>query len=277
MAVKKPLILPCLMDQVMRTDLAHIKAHFESSLEILTIEDGVRSGLLEDAINYALFSGGKRIRPLLVMAYADFCAPGSYKKALPAALAVEMIHTYSLIHDDLPSMDNDDFRRGRLSTHRRFDEATAILAGDALIADAFYVLSGAPIFAREQCQELAFAAGRRGLVSGQVRDLTASNSDTSFESWLLTNQAKTGYLFRASAALGALSAGANKSAVIEARRFGALFGESFQIKDDMDDDQGLSSVTTREKLEIRLQENLSVLTANLPKNALLSHLINLTF
>jgi geranylgeranyl diphosphate synthase type II len=241
-----------------------------------------RSKILNEAIEYALSSGGKRLRPLLVLSSAGAFTErnNAQKAALPAALAVEYVHTYSLIHDDLPAMDNDDYRRGRLSTHRRFDEATAILAGDALLADAFFLLTKAPINALLQCQELALAAGRTGLVGGQAEDLAGSKGLTSKDQWLRINQAKTGRLFEACAVLGALSAGADKRAVENARSFGRIFGESFQLKDDLDDNQGLLKVCSKADVGKWLQHNIekmraiSQLTSN--QSALLP-LISLTF
>jgi geranylgeranyl diphosphate synthase type II len=239
-----------------------------------------RAKILNEAINYALSSGGKRLRPLLVLASARAAGNKSIKAAIPAALAVEYVHTYSLIHDDLPAMDNDDYRRGRLSTHRRFDEATAILAGDALLADAFYLLTKAPVNALLQCQELALAAGRTGLVGGQAEDLAGTKEIFSKVQWLSTNQAKTGRLFEACAVLGALSAGADNNAVEAARSFGKIFGESFQLKDDLDDNQGLARVCARSELEQWLKSNVekmhAISTKTCDQNALLQ-LIRLTF
>lgn len=216
--------------------LHELKRIFSSELEkSLTKSPSKR---LDEALRYALLGEGKRLRPLLVLLSAEAFSKEDrkefvLKRAMPAALAVEYIHTYSLIHDDLPSMDNDDYRRGRLSLHRRFDEALAILAGDALQADAFFMLAQAPLNQALQCFELAHAAGRHGLVCGQAEDLANSHE------WLIIHANKTARLFEACVVLGALSQGAQKKELEPYRVFGHHFGMAFQIKDDMDDKQGI--------------------------------------
>ncbi|HXW59991.1 MAG TPA: polyprenyl synthetase family protein, partial [Myxococcota bacterium] len=152
-----------------------------------------KSKRLDQALSYALLGEGKRLRPLLVLLCAlaereKEQASIALRRAMPAALAVEYVHTYSLIHDDLPAMDNDDYRRGRLSVHRRFDEALAILCGDALLADAFFLLANSPINAQKQCAELADAAGSQALVRGQAEDLDKNPKDTS--AWLAIHAQK---------------------------------------------------------------------------------------
>lgn len=217
------------------------------NLFMVALEKSLRpspSGRLSAALRYALLGEGKRLRPLLVLASALSSAKNenaetALKRAMPAALAVEYIHTYSLIHDDLPAMDDDDYRRGRLSVHRRFDEALAILAGDALQSDAFYVLANAPLQPALQCAELALAAGRDGLVAGQAEDLAASALDNSRASWLLIHQKKTARLFEASVLLGALSQGTSRAELDIYRSFGHHFGMAFQLKDDIDDNAGV--------------------------------------
>src|SRR4051812_14483899 len=196
---------------------------------------GTAPARLQDAMRYALLGGGKRLRPLLVVATAAAAegAPGRFADvAIAGAVAVEYVHTYSLIHDDLPALDDDDTRRGRPSLHKAFDEATAILAGDALLTDAFAVLSAAPRNAALQVRELATAAGSGGMVGGQVDDVDGVSTLAALTDM---HARKTGCLFVASCALGALAAGANASVVAQAREFGARFGLAFQIVDDVID------------------------------------------
>lgn len=246
-------------------DLFLQKHIFEESLaKILDApcrEDEFVSKRLLSAVFYALSSGGKRLRPLLVLSMAlvhraSLSPAMAIKRAMSAALAVEFVHTYSLIHDDLPAMDNDDFRRGRLSVHRRFDEGLAILAGDALLADAFFLVSSAYSNAALMCRELSLAAGSRGLAAGQSEDLYGENSKKNASYWIKINQLKTARLFEASAVLGGLSVNADQQNLTSIRAFGRLFGEAFQIKDDQDDEQGLfakeSPHTLARMLEARL-------------------------
>ncbi len=239
----------------MQPELAELKARFEAELAsnqlFLASPARFRSQRLEKALEYALSSPGKRLRPLLVLAsaWAIKDHQSALKQAMPAAVAVEYIHTYSLIHDDLPAMDNDDYRRGRLSTHKRFDEGLAILAGDALLADAFYLVSQAKLNPHRQCQELALCAGRFGLTAGQAEDL-ASQASTSSEQWLLINQAKTARLFEACVVLGALSVGgSDRRQLAGYRLLGSLIGEAFQLQDDAKDHQGAARLMTTHTLK----------------------------
>ncbi len=199
--------------------------------------DGVRAApeRLREAMRYSLLAGGKRLRPVLALACAD-AARGAVDDAVPAAVAVEYVHTYSLIHDDLPALDDDDMRRGRPTLHKAFDEATAILAGDALLTDAFAVLSGAPRNAAAQVRELAYAAGSAGMVGGQVDDVAHTGRDV--ETLADVHARKTGRLFVAACALGGLAAGASDDVVTSLRDFGRHFGLAFQIADDVLDVTG---------------------------------------
>lgn len=203
-------------------------------------EEDFYSKRLEDSLIYGLNSPGKRLRPLVVLTSAlsfkkDLSKSQAINLAMPAALAVELLHTYSLIHDDLPAMDNDDFRRGRLSMHRRFDEALAILAGDALLTDAFSLAASCKNNPQKVVLALAKIAGSRGLVAGQAEDLAYGAKD-----WLKINEAKTAKLFEASALMGALAVGASSSEQALAKRQGHHFGMAFQLKDDLEDGQGLA-------------------------------------
>jgi geranylgeranyl diphosphate synthase type II len=195
---------------------------------------------LAEAIRHSLLAPGKRLRPTLVLMAAQACGcdPGA---ALPAACAVEMIHTYSLIHDDLPAMDDDDMRRGRPSCHAAFGEATAILAGDALLAQAFEVLATEiepPEVAARCCGELARAAGSSQLVGGQQDDLAAQYNQPDIEQLERIHRRKTGALIRVSLRLGGLVAGAELSQLVALDTYGERLGLAFQIVDDLLDLEG---------------------------------------
>lgn len=195
---------------------------------------------LQAAIQYSLLAPGKRLRPLLVLSAAEICGCDPVK-ALPAAAAVEMIHCYSLIHDDLPAMDDDDMRRGRPSCHAAFDEATAILAGDALQPRAFEVLAEdirpAEVAAR-CCLELAKAAGACRLVGGQADDLTAEGKPGSLAELEAIHSRKTGAMLVVSLRLGALVAQADENLLERLSAFGRDLGLAFQIIDDLLDQTG---------------------------------------
>ncbi len=196
-------------------------------------------GSLGRAIRYAALGGGKRVRPALAMASA-LAVGGQRKDALAAAAAVEMIHTYSLIHDDLPCMDDDDLRRGKPTVHIRFGEAIAVLAGDALHTLAFTVLSGseAPEAVRlESVRRLAEAAGPAGMAGGQALDMEAETRSPGARGLESIHRAKTGALFGASTALGTLAGGGDPAQVETAARFGVELGLVFQIVDDLLDEE----------------------------------------
>ena len=188
-------------------------------------------GQLKDAMRYVLFPGGKRVRPILVLECAKAISPGAYRAAMPAAVAVEYVHTYSLVHDDLPAMDNDDFRRNKHSCHRHYTQATAILVGDALLSDAFMHLASSKQTAAKQCAVLANAIGSNGMVLGQSRDFAlnnCANADELDDVRLL----KTAKLFEASCTLGALSANASAEETCALASFGRNLGLAFQAIDD---------------------------------------------
>lgn len=199
---------------------------------------------LTAAIRYSLLAPGKRLRPLLALLAAE-AVGGDFHQAIPAACAVEMIHAYSLIHDDLPAMDNDDLRRGQPTCHRKFDEATAILAGDALQAMAFEVISQDTPKENSAvcCLELARVAGRCHLVGGQADDLAAEgrfgvfpygeSSEEQLQFLQRIHQRKTGAMITGSAVLGGLSVGAPPTAIECLRQFGQRIGLAFQIVDDL--------------------------------------------
>ena len=196
---------------------------------------------LTDAMRYSTMIGGKRIRPVLVLEFCRVCG-GDPDHALDLACALEMIHTSSLIHDDLPCMDDDDMRRGKPSCHKEFGETTALLAGDALEAYAFEVAAGADLPAEATVKALrllAAATGPYGMLGGQVMDIAnESADDVSLQRLQATHQKKTGALIRAACELGCIAAGAEEKQLEAARDYGAALGMAFQIRDDILDVTG---------------------------------------
>ena len=196
------------------------------------------------AMHYSLFAGGKRLRPIICLAAAE-AVGGGFDAALPLACALEMIHTYSLIHDDLPAMDDDDLRRGRPTCHKQFDEATAILAGDGLLTEAFYTLAAAaPRFQGREAmllevqQLLSEAAGYRGMVGGQMLDLMAEGRRITLKELEIVHRLKTGALLTAATRAGALAGGGSRPQVAALTAYGERFGLAFQITDDLLDVEG---------------------------------------
>ncbi len=196
--------------------------------------------LLVDAVRYSLFAGGKRLRPALALGAAEIIL-GDDRPALPAACALEMIHTYSLIHDDLPAMDNDDLRRGRPTLHKVHGDAIAILAGDALLTMAFDVLADANNIA--VVKEVAQAAGGAGMVGGQVIDLQSEGQHLELDALRRLHSCKTGALIRVAVRAGAILAGATTDQLDALTRYGEQIGLAFQIADDI-----LDVVGTEENL-----------------------------
>ncbi len=188
---------------------------------------------LVEACNYSLLAGGKRLRPILTLAACE-AAGGKAEDAMPLACALEMIHTYSLIHDDLPAMDNDDFRRGRPTNHKVYGEALAILAGDGLLTDAFWLCAkiGGDKGARAVA-ELARAAGSFGMVGGQVLDVEATGAKQTEASLIAIHRKKTGALFVAASVGGGIVGGATEASLAQLRRFAEAAGLGFQIIDDV--------------------------------------------
>jgi len=216
--------------------LERLRETTDEALESLMPPADSHPKRLVSAMRYSLFAGGKRIRPILVMAAAE-AAGGTAQDALAAACAVELVHTYSLIHDDLPAMDDDDFRRGKPTCHRAFDEGTAILAGDALLTMAFEVLAGeSGNFGGRgmlMVRELAGAAGWRGMVGGQQVDMDSEGSVPDLPVLEYIHTHKTGALIRCSVILGGLSANADKSFLKALGRYGEKIGLAFQVVDDI--------------------------------------------
>ena len=187
------------------------------------------------SMRYSLLAGGKRLRPIFVFDFCRMCG-GDWKKAVPFAAAVEMIHTYSLIHDDLPCMDNDDFRRGKPTNHKVYGEAVAVLAGDALLTAAFSFLakSDYPTDVRIRAVEvLAACAGELGMVGGQILDMDSEHRQCTADEVIAIQSRKTGALIRAACCLGVLAGMGSEVQFNAASEFAANLGLAFQIRDDM--------------------------------------------
>ena len=219
----------------------------ESALPQYLPEIDTPQGKVSEAMAYSLLGGGKRIRGCLVLAMCELCG-GELESALPIACAVEMVHAYSLIHDDLPCMDNDTLRRGKPTCHIQFDEATALLAGDALLTHAFSAVNSAyfngtiPADTVLRCiSQLARAAGVEGMIGGQMIDIAHGSQPMTPELLEKMHAMKTGALIRASAVMGCLAAGAPRDIVLQADLYAARIGLAFQIVDDILDATGDSS------------------------------------
>jgi geranylgeranyl diphosphate synthase type II len=188
------------------------------------------------AMRYSLFAGGKRLRPILCLAAAEACR-GKINDALPLACALECIHTYSLVHDDLPSMDNDDFRRGRPTCHKVFGEGIAVLTGDALLTIAFEIVSQAKTTRRYDMstllREISVAAGSQKLIAGQVADLEGEGKNVQRRELQFIHENKTAAILRTSVRLGAMSANANAKNLLAITIFGQRLGLAFQVIDDI--------------------------------------------
>ncbi len=212
-------------------------ARVETGLDRILPAADVRPSRLHRAMRYSAMAGGKRLRPVLTLAAAELLGV-SDDSALPAAVAVECIHTYSLIHDDLPCMDNDDLRRGRPTAHREFDEATALLAGDALLTEAFLILgrhyAASPALAQSLTGELAAAAGSRRLIGGQMEDLLAEKRDDATTADLeFIHLNKTAAMIEVALVMGGLCARTTAANVEILRLIGHHLGLAFQIVDDV--------------------------------------------
>jgi geranylgeranyl pyrophosphate synthase len=196
---------------------------------------------LREPLRYPVFGGGKRVRPLLTLAAAEALDRGPRAQALAAGAAVELVHTYSLVHDDLPAMDDDDVRRGRPTLHKAWDEATAVLVGDALLTEAFGVLAGAalpPDVVVALVARLAAAAGHRGMIGGQAADVGLGGPVRDLDTLMRLHAGKTGALIQAAVVMGGLSLGASADELARLERYGADVGLAFQLADDvLDADQ----------------------------------------
>jgi geranylgeranyl diphosphate synthase type II len=198
--------------------------------------------VLHEAMKYSLFAGGKRIRPILALASYEACG-GDAKKIIPQAAALELIHTYSLIHDDLPAMDNDDLRRGKPTNHKMFGEAMAILAGDALLTEAFFMMTQAdirikPSILLKALREVTLAAGHNGMVGGQAQDIISEDAEPDHETLEFIHLHKTAALIKSSVRIGPILAGSRKKQLQALTRYGENTGLAFQIIDDVLDVEG---------------------------------------
>lgn len=251
---------PARVEAALREVLHRIASRIDS--------DGPENGHLAPerllaAMRYAVLSPGKRLRPTLVLGAAA-AVGGAPDDALPAACAVEMIHAYSLVHDDLPSMDDDDVRRGRPSCHKQFDEATALLAGDALLTEAFATLTdprplgdGRPVDAgilAQAARLLARAAGAGGMVGGQQDDIGSGAHPPDEAALTVIHRRKTGRLIQVSAALGALFGGGRPADVDRLRTFGAHVGLAFQLVDDVLDGDGVAALAGDDAARAQAQD-----------------------
>jgi geranylgeranyl diphosphate synthase type II len=189
-----------------------------------------RPVMIHAAMRYCVFAGGKRLRPVLCIAAAEACG-GNREDAMAAACALELMHTYSLVHDDLPCMDDDDLRRGRPTCHKVYGEGMAVLCGDALLTEAFAVLACSKSV--EMIAELATAGGSRKLIGGQVMDLEGEGKSLSLEELMRIHEAKTAALLTTSVRLGAMSAGADEAQIAALTKFGHALGLAFQVIDDI--------------------------------------------
>jgi geranylgeranyl diphosphate synthase type II len=218
----------------------------DRALDRFLPKGSTKPATIHKAMRYSLFAGGKRLRPILCLAAAEACG-GAIAKALPLACAVECIHTYSLIHDDLPAMDNDDFRRGRATCHKVFGDGIAILAGDALLTIAFEIATQTEVSLdydlQEIIREIALAAGSRRLIAGQVADLEGEGKTHTRAQLRYIHENKTAALLTASVRLGAMSADATPTQLSAVSDFGRALGLAFQVIDDI-----LDVTQTSEKL-----------------------------
>lgn len=215
--------------------LKEFAQQFDREFQLLLKHHVIAPPTLADAIQYSALAPGKRLRPFLLVRCCEICG-GTAESALPAAAAVECVHAFSLVHDDLPAMDNDDLRRGQPTCHKRFGEALAILAGDALLALAFELLSKQihdPRISSQLCAELAFATGASGMIGGQAEDILGESQMPDANLTESIHRRKTASLIRAACRMGALVAGADGNRVDALGRFGEKLGLAFQIADDL--------------------------------------------
>lgn len=221
-----------------------IQNEINAALEACFSENCPQKKLL-DAMRYSLLAGGKRIRPLLLMKFCEISG-GDRAKALPAACGIEMLHTYSLIHDDLPCMDNDDLRRGKPTCHKVFGETNAVLAGDALQSAAFFSVLSAPVAPERtaaMAKTLAFAAAEQGMCGGQYLDTSKEGLSVTEEELYEIHRLKTGALLRAACVMGVQCAGGTPEQVSAAEEFAMNLGLAFQIRDDV-----LDTISTEDEL-----------------------------
>lgn len=218
-------------ENILKDDIRMVENH------LLTYLPSAKNGQFSvvDAMKYSLLNGGKRLRPVFALAFANACG-GNREACMPLACAVEYIHTYSLIHDDLPCMDNDDLRRGKPSCHKQFDEATALLAGDALLTHAFEIITQSDISDNNKVKAIGLLSqnsGVGGMIGGQVIDLIFEQGNPSVKELLTVYKLKTGALISAACLMGCISADATEKQLCAASNFAYSLGIAFQIQDDI--------------------------------------------
>lgn len=240
-------------DRSLETYLEELKSEIEGALLLSFPESWYVPAPLKEAMLYSLMAGGKRLRPIFVLAACESCM-GTREAAMSVACAVEMIHTYSLIHDDLPAMDNDDYRRGRPTNHKVYGEATAILAGDALLTHAFYSVTQAGLLSSVSAEvilkitaELAMYAGMRGMVGGQMADMQGEQGLTSIGQLEYIHLHKTSDLIIYALRAGGMIGGASEKQLEALTAFGRNLGLAFQIQDDILDIVGDETVIGKPK------------------------------
>lgn len=224
------------------------------------LPENSRPEIITKAMRYSIFAGGKRLRPILILTTYRTMGGKRRDKALPAACAVEMIHTYSLIHDDLPSMDNDDFRRGKPSCHKKFGEAIAILAGDALFAKSFEVLQKTkadPETVLKVNRVLTSAVGTDGIIGGQVMDIISNSGSKDRKLLKYIHTHKTGKFISACMVIGAILGNVRKNEIDTIRRAGDLLGFAFQIVDDILDVKSTKEIIGKSVHKDSTQEKLT--------------------
>ena len=220
--------------------VAAFARRFDEKLEALFSLEAAGRSRLTDAMRYPVLAGGKRLRPFLAVQWCRLCG-GQESDAMPAALALECVHTFSLVHDDLPALDDDDLRRGRPTCHKVYGDATAILSGDALLTLAFELLAGAEVEARVSqawVRELADGVGRAGMIAGEAYDLAIEGQTHPIETVQRIHALKTARLFTAACRMGAIAAGADDDRHAAASTYGHQLGLAFQIADDLLDVTG---------------------------------------
>lgn len=234
----------------------------EKALQQVLPSEKTKPKTIHQAMRYSIFAGGKRLRPILCLAAAEVVS-GKYDDAIPLACAVECIHTYSLIHDDLPCMDNDDFRRGKPTSHKVYGEGIAVLAGDALLTIAFEIAASCRSWPRyshaDVIKELAYASGSQALVAGQVADLEGEGKKISLPELRYIHQMKTAALITSSIRLGAMAANATPAQLKNLTDFGQNLGLAFQVIDDI-----LDITQTTEKLGKSAGKDLKAQKATYP-------------
>lgn len=220
----------------LKSYLAARAAKVDAAMDQFLPKAKERPATIHEAMRYAVFAGGKRLRPVLCLAAAEACG-GKISNALAPACAVELMHTYSLVHDDLPAMDDDDLRRGRPTCHKVYGEGMAVLCGDALLTEAFIVLTQTPATkrygAREYVAELARCGGSKQLIGGQVMDLEGESKKLGKRELVRIHEAKTAALLATSLRLGAMSANASPAQLAAITSFGYHLGLAFQVIDDI--------------------------------------------